>query len=72
MRNLIWLGPDREVYTVTVLEEPWDEGRETLTIVFRCERTGWLGATELNASEDALAVGIDDLPLLLKKARASG
>jgi hypothetical protein len=69
---MIWLAPDREVYTVTFMEEPWDEGRETLTVVFQCGRTGWTGATEVDASQDNLAVGVDDLALLLKRARDSG
>ena len=45
MREMIWLAPDREVYSVSVLEEPWDEGQTTVTVVFRCDRTGWIGAT---------------------------
>lgn len=72
MRDLIWLGPDREVYTVNIIEEPWDEGRGTLTIVFRCARTGWTGATEIDSSDPGLAQGTHDLPVLLRKARATG
>lgn len=72
MRELIWLAPDREVYSVSILEEPWDEGKATVTIVFRCGRTGWIGATEMDTSEDFSGIGADDLPLLLKRAKDSG
>lgn len=72
MREMIWLAPDREVYSVTIIEEPWDEGRTTLTVVFRCDRTGWMGATEMDTSTLGASLGAEDFPLLLKRARASG
>jgi hypothetical protein len=72
MREMIWLAPDREVYSVSIIEEPWDEGRSTVTVVFRCDRTGWLGATELDTAAVVGPLGADDFPLLLKRARTSG
>ena len=72
MREMIWLAPDREVYTVAILEEPWDAEQATVTVVFRCGRTGWMGATEMDTAEDLSGLGGEDLPLLLKRARAGG
>ena len=72
MREIIWLAPDREVYNVSILEEPWDEERSTLSIVFRCERTGWIGATQMDAASPGSAPGPADFPLLLRRARAGG
>ena len=69
---MIWLAPDREVYSVSIIEEPFDEGRSTVTVVFRCDRTGWMGATELDAATVGSAPGADDFPLLLRRARATG
>lgn len=72
MRDLIWLAPDREVYTVSVIEEPWDEGHGTATIVFRCDRTGWTGAIGFEAAGLTGSMVTEDLPLLLRHARARG
>jgi hypothetical protein len=72
MAEMIWLAPDREVYTVTTVEEPWDEGPSTLTVVFRCDRTGWMGATELDTNMLGTSPGTEDFPLLLRRARAGG
>lgn len=70
MGELIWVGPDGQVYTVSVLEEPWDKDRPTMTIVFRSLSTGWVGATELDTGADASSIAADDFPVLLRRAKA--
>jgi hypothetical protein len=72
MRSLVWLGPDREVYTVSILEEPFDAGTDTHTLVFQCGRTGWTGATAIDTGADFTSFAGDDLVVLLQRAKRVG
>jgi hypothetical protein len=61
---MVWLGPDGRRYLVTLVAEPFDDGRQS--VIFRCD-DGHIVATAARA-EDLLGLASDDLNRLLRKA----